>query len=132
MQGNQQVPIQYPCDFDYHNSNMNIQNGNQQNRFQKISDCSTFAVAFEDAKEVARRLKSFDRNNELWQKMLFEVSFHWIRQNKEQFKRELERYQEQLINGVNTRIHPNDIRWMKTYIKIMIDILNQEMNAITS
>ena len=127
MQGNPQVRSQYQGDFQYCSPSITNQNGIQQ-----IQNCSTFAVAFENAKRVANAVKSLDPNNELWQRMLFEVSFQWIRQNKNQFKRELERYQEQLINGVNTRIHPNDIRWMKTYVKIMIDILNQEMNAITS
>ena len=126
MQDNQ-ARLVYDGDFKYHNPNMNIQAGNvQQNGFNKVQYCSTFAIAFEDIKEVIRRLKLNGHNDELWNKMLFEVPFEWIRQNKEQFKRELERYQEQLLNAVNTRIHPSDLRWMKTYVKIMLEILNAE------
>ena len=125
MQGNQARSV-YDGDFKYHNPSMNIQAGNVQNGLKKIGYCSTFAIAFEDAKEVIRRLKLNGQNDELWNKMLFEVPFEWIRQNKEQFKRELERYQEQLLNAVNARIHPSDLRWMKTYVKIMLEILNAE------
>ena len=118
MQGNQQANQRYMGDFGMQN-----QNGNQP-----IQNCSTFAVAFNNVKYLANQLTIQDPNNELWHKMLFEVSFQWIRQNKEQFKRELERYQEQLMNAVNARVHPSDLRWMKTYVKIMLDILNSELN----
>ena len=124
MQGNQQAKQRFQGDFAIH-SNLNIQN---VNGVQKIYNCSTFAIAFEDAKQIAFQLKGYDQKNELWNKMLFEVSFDWIRNNREQFKRELERYQEQLLNAVNVRVHPSDLRWMKTYVKIMLDILNAEPN----
>ena len=124
MQGNQQAVQRFHGDFAIH-GNPNVQN---VNGVQRIYNCSTFEIAFQDSKQVAHCIKGYDQNNELWEKMFFEVSFDWIRRNKEQFKRELERYQEQLLNAVNERVHPTDLRWMKTYVKIMIDILNSELN----
>ena len=67
MQANQQVPIYYSSDIDYHNPTVYNQNGNPQSGFTNFVNFSTFAVAFEDAKEVARRVKHVDKNNELWQ-----------------------------------------------------------------
>ena len=121
---NQQAVQKFFGDFALQGSS-SVQN---VNGVQVISYSSTFAIAFACAKQIAIQLHGYDQNNELWQKMLFEVSFDWIRRNKEQFKRELERYQEQLLNAVIARVHPTDLRWMKTYVKIMLDILNSELN----
>ena len=123
MQGNQQAMQRFQGDFAIHNPSIYNKNGTNE-----VQNCSTFTVAFNNAKNLANLLRGTDPNNELWQKMLFEVSFRWIHNNKEQFKRELERYQEQLLNVVNARVHPTDLRWMKTYVKIMLEILNSEIN----
>ena len=104
----------YPGDFP-HNNQIKPDQGN------------VFCIAFSLAKEVARCIRGADPNNELWRAMIFEVSFMWICGNKEQFLRELQRYQDKLNNYVGERVHPKDVQWMKTYVKIMIDILNLQI-----
>ena len=118
---------QYHGDLQYCTPSISNQNG-----YVEVNNCSTFSVAFTNARQLADMLQRQDSNNDLWRKILFQVNFKWIRANPKQFRAELERYKEQLENAVIQRIHPDDIRWMKTYVKIMLDILNQEMNAITS
>ena len=94
---------------------------------QTVEPCNAFTVAFNQAKEVARCISGADPNNELWRPMIFEVSFMWICRNEEQFLRELQRYQDKLNNYIGERVHPKDVQWMKTYVKIMIDILNLQI-----
>ena len=110
------LPRRYPGDFPQNVPNQNVQ------------PCNTFTVAFNQAKQVAQCIRGADPNNDLWQPMVFEVSFMWINAKPEQFLSELQRYQDKLNNYIGERVHPKDVQWMKTYVKAMIDILNSELN----
>ena len=115
-------PRQYNGDFQYCTPSISNQNGNVE-----VINCSVFSIAFTNARQLADKLQRLDSNNDLWRKIMFQVNFNWIRANPRQFRSELERYKEQLDNAVIQRINPDDVRWMKTYVKIMLDILNQEI-----
>ena len=115
----QQVAQQYFGDLNYnHNPSVTIQNGEQV-----IQNCSALCVLLQKAKELSDQINNYDPNNELWNKMLLFVPFSWVQGNAKQFLRELERYKEQLDSAVIDKIHPNDVNWMKAYVKAMIDIL---------
>ena len=122
MQNNQRVPEIYNGDLN-HNPSITNENG-----IQVIKNCSALCVMLQKAKELSLQIHNYEINNELWSKMLFFVPFSWVQQNPKQFLRELERYKEQLDSAVIERIHPNDVNWMKAYVKAMIDILTPYKN----
>ena len=122
MQGNQRVPEIYNGDLN-HNPSITNENG-----IQVIKNCSALCVMLQKAKELSLQIRNYDPNNELWNKMLLYVPFSWVNLNPKQFLRELEKYKEQLDSAAIERIHPNDVNWMKAYVKAMIDILNAELN----
>ena len=118
MSANQQVSQRYNGDLYYYNPSIATVNGEQV-----IQNCSALSVILQKAKELSDQVRNLDPNNELWSKMILFVPYSWVRVNPRQFLRELEKYKEQLDGAVNVRIHPNDVNWMKAYVKAMIDIL---------
>ena len=118
MQCNQRAPEIYKGDLYHNNPNITNTNG-----IQKVHNCSALCVILQNAKELSEQINNYDRNNELWSKMLLFVPFSWVQGNAKQFLRELERYKEQLDSAAIEKIHPNDVNWMKAYVKAMIDIL---------
>ena len=121
---NQQAKPQFLGDLFNHNPSNMIQGG-----FLTVQYCSALYVILEKTKELSFQLYNQDPNNELWRKMVLYVPFTWIQQNNAgQFRRELEKYKEQLDGAVTEKIHPNDINWMKAYVKAMIDILTPYSN----
>ena len=123
MQNNQRAPQVSNGDLSIHNPIITNENG-----IQVIKNCSALYVMLVKAKELSHLIRVHDPNNELWSKMLLYVPFSWVQQNPKQFLRELERYKEQLDNAIIERIHPNDVNWMKAYVRAMIDILTPYKN----
>ena len=121
---NQQAKAKFFGDLYNHNLSKMIQNG-----ILVIQNCSALYVMLEKAKELSLQIYNQDPNNELWRKMVLYVPFSWIEQNNAgQFRRELEKYKEQLDSAVTEKIHSNDITWLKAYVKAMIDILTPYNN----
>ena len=123
MSNNQRAPVQFNGDLSIHNPNIRNENG-----IQIVQNCSVLCVILQKAKELSILLYNYEQSNELWSKMLFFVPFSWVQLNPKQFLRELERYKEQLDSAVIEKIHPNDVNWMKAYVKAMIDILTPYKN----
>ena len=124
QQDNQQVHQIWPGDLQRFD---NVQRPNALGEaVQKHKYCSTLYVAFENAKSLARILHSLEPNCDLWKKMLFEVSYNWIYHSQRVFRIELEKYSGELVSYVPNKIHSNDVRWMRTYVNLMIEILNQQ------
>ena len=121
MSCNQQVAQQYKGDFNnWYNPSVTNTNG-----IIVFNNCSSILVILRKAQELSDQIRNLDPNNELWSKMLLYVPFSWVSNNPKQFLRELEKYKEQLDSAAIEKIHPNDVNWMKAYVKAMIDILTQ-------
>ena len=125
QQDNQQVEQIWPGDlqrFDHLQVPNALGNVVQNHRY-----CSVLYAAFENAKSLAQDLHRIEPNCDLWKKMLFEVSYNWIYHNQRVFRTELTKFRNQLESYVPNKVHQNDLRWMKTYGTIMLDILNQQI-----
>ena len=124
QQDNQQVHQIWPGDlqrFDH------LQTPNAlENAVQKHKYCSVLYATFENAKSLAKSLHHLEPCCDLWKKMLFEVSYNWIYHNQRVFRIELEKYSGELISYVPIKIHSNDVRWMRTYVNLMTEILRQQ------
>ena len=124
QQDNQQVQQMWPGDLHRYDK---VQRPNALgNAIQKHRYCSTLYVAFENAKRLANILHEIEPGCDLWRKMLFQVDYNWIYHNQNVFRIELEKYSGQLISYVPNKVHPNDVRWMRTYVSLMTEILRQQ------
>ena len=124
MEDKQQVQPVWPGDLQRYD---NVQRPNAlQDAVLKHKYCSTLYVTFENAKSLANILHHLEPCCDLWKKMLFEVNYNWIYHNQNVFRIELEKYSGQLISYVPAKIHPNDVRWMRTYVNLMTEILRQQ------
>ena len=123
QQGNQQVqPIWTDLQVFDHIQRPNV----LQEALKKHQNCSVLYAAFENVKKLAKILHNLEPNCDLWKKMLFEVNYNWIYHNQRVFRIELEKYSGELISYVPAKIHPNDVRWMRTYVNLMTEILRQQ------
>ena len=123
MQGNQQVQKRFCGDLKLGR----VQTYNQGTPQETVSHGCSMQIVFLNAKYLADQLKMIDHENDLWRKMLFQVPFDWIKHNPQQFQSELVKYRDQLDNGRVDKINSADLRWLKTYVKIMIDITEQQI-----
>ena len=62
----------------------------------KLGENGVFFYTFTKAKEIIKLFKEKDPSNQLWNKMLFAVSFEWICENKYVYKRKLEKYKKKI------------------------------------
>ena len=125
MQDNQQIQPVWPGDLQRYD---NVQRPNVlENAVQKHRYSCVLYATFENAKSLANILHEVEPGCDLWKKMLFEVSYNWIYHNQRVFRTELTKYRRELDSYVPAKIHSNDVRWMKTYATVMLDILNQQI-----
>ena len=123
MQNTQQVQRRFCGDLKVHR----VQICNQGTPQEYLSCGCAMEIVFSNCKSIAYHLQQIDPDNDLWRKMLFQVPFDWIKKNPKQVQSELVKYRDQLDNGRVDKVNHSDVRWMKTYVKIMIDITEQQI-----